>query len=175
MKRGRIIASGIIGVLATMGAWASDAESSATAGSGRTARNGTASATAHYAGDLGVARTDSRSGRQVSLARGVAVGVDRDGISLSVSHALATRAGLALAGTFNLSIGRDGTVSQGVGRVVAAGPAYRSASAGGAISTGARGRPATVVVSGHTDSAGRVHAVSESASTRATLRRAVRR
>ena len=66
---------------------ASDARTSASAASnGR--RSGTAAASATYKGDVGFARTDTRTG-QINLARGVAVGVDDRGLSLSVSTALA--------------------------------------------------------------------------------------
>jgi hypothetical protein len=117
-------------------AFASDAETSATAGPGRYG-TGTAGATAHYEGDYGFARTDSRTG-QVNVARGVAVGVDEDGISLSLSNALAPRYGPAVATNFNMSIGADGRVSSSTGRAEADGPA-------------------TVAVAGGTNTAGRAY------------------
>jgi len=160
---------------------ASDAETSASAGSSRFNRNGTASATARYEGDLGFARTRTNSGR-LNTARGVAVGVDRDGISLSVSNAVAPRNGPALATTFNLSIGRDGSVQRSAGLSVANGPLQRSATAGGAVSTGHNGRDriATAHASGRTDRFGRVNASTRSHSSRSprlaeTRQRPVRR
>ncbi|GEM_PF-2239109 len=138
-------------------ALASDAETWATAGTRRGQRNGTAAAGAHYAGRVGFARTDTRSG-PVSLARGVAVGVDESGLSLSVSNAIAPRFGPAVATTFNMSIGRDGRVSSATGLAVADGPIQRSATAGGGVSTGRYGRPARVMASGRSDPLGHVRA-----------------
>ncbi len=143
--------------LMAVAARASDAESWATAGSRRGQRNGTAAAGAHYDGRVGFARTQTRSG-PVSVARGVAVGVDENGLSLSVSNAIAPRFGPALATTFNMSIGRDGQVSAANGVAVADGPLHRSATAGGGVSAGGHGRPARVMASGRTDPLGRVHA-----------------
>lgn len=94
-------------------------------------RPGTASATAAYTGDgRGQARTTTRSGR-VSLAEGLAFGVDRDGIDFSVSYAVAGRFAPALASTFNLSIGRDGSVAGSGGLSVANAAPIRSVNAGG--------------------------------------------
>jgi hypothetical protein len=117
--------------LMTGAALAGDAHSSATAGSGR---NGPAVATAGYTGEVGFARTDSRSG-PVNLARGVAVGVDENGLSLSVSHAVATPRGPAVATNFNLSIGTNGEVSHSTGTAISTGGRERSASAGGSTAT----------------------------------------
>jgi hypothetical protein len=114
-------------------AMASDAKSSATASSGR-GRSGTAAASASYKGDHGFARTNTKSGA-INLARGVAVGVDKNGLSLSVSTAVASRFGPAVATNFNMSIGRDGHSSASVGRAVATGGRNRSVSAGGATTT----------------------------------------
>lgn len=110
-------------------ALASDAETSATAGRVG-GRPGNAAATARYEGDVGFARTQTRSGN-LTLARGVAVGVDQDGLSLSLSSAIAPRFGPALASNFNLSIGRDGEVSHSGGLSVAGQSPVREASAGG--------------------------------------------
>lgn len=135
-------------------ALASEAQTSATAGSNG-GRNGTAAATASYEGDVGFARTQSESGR-VNHSRAVAVGVDEDGLSLSVSRAIAPRFGPALATNFNLSIGSDGEVSVSRGVAVADGPLERSATAGG--TTAARRGPdhATSLATGTTDRFGRV-------------------
>jgi len=89
---------------------ASDAETSAVASASPWGRAGRAAATAAYEGDIGFARTRADSGR-VSLARGVAVGVDQDGLALSVSHAVATPFGAAVGANFNFSIGRDGRIA----------------------------------------------------------------
>jgi len=139
------------------GALAAEAQTSATAANARYLRNGSAAATARYEGDLGFARSATRSG-PVSLARGVAVAFDGDGLSLSVSNALAPRFGPAVATTFNLSIGMDGDVSRSGGIALAAGPIYRSASAGGRVGTGRDAPPARAFATGRTDRFGRVHA-----------------
>lgn len=122
------------------GALASEAETSASASSRSDQPRGTAAASARYQGDVGFARTDARSGR-ISLARGVAVGLDENGIAFSASHALATRFGIAVAGNFNMTIGLDGRVATSTGTVLSTGPLHRSASAGGSATTG---RPAYV-------------------------------
>jgi len=140
---------------------ASDAQTSATAGSSRYNRNGAAQASARYDGDFGFARTDTRSG-STSSARGVAVGVDESGLSLSVSNAFASRGGPAVATTYNISIGRDGRVSRSGGMSVADGPIHRSAAAGGSVGTGRHGRNATAYASGRTGRHGRVQARTDS-------------
>ncbi len=134
-------------------AWASDAATSATAGGNRHG-DGSAAATASYEGDVGFARTDSRSGR-VNIARGVAVGVDQNGLSLSVSNAIAPQFGPAIATNFNMSIDRDGDVSVSGGAAVARSPIHREVNAGGSAGTG---RPATATAGGETDRFGRVDA-----------------
>ena len=94
-------------------------------------RPGTATATAAYTGDgRGQARTTTRSG-QVTLAEGLAFGVDRDGIDFSVSYAVASRFAPAVASTFNLSVGRDGSVASSGGVSVAENAPIRSVIAGG--------------------------------------------
>ncbi len=140
---------------------ASDAETSATAGSNRYHRNGTAAASADYAGRVGFARTDARSG-PLSTARGVAVGVDESGLSLSVSNAFAPRYGPAVATSFNLSIDRNGRVSRSRGMTVSDGPIHRSATAGGRTGTGRHGNTASAFASGKTDRFGRVRATTNS-------------
>ncbi|MBU0638512.1 MAG: hypothetical protein KKB50_06570 [Planctomycetes bacterium] len=124
-----------VSLLLTSMAIGSEAETSASVSGGRRPGSDSAAATARYSGDVGFARTDTQSGR-INLARGVAVGVDEDGLSLSVSHAVSTPAGTAHASTFNLSIGRDGRTSTSVGRADSRGLVQSSASAGGRVSTG---------------------------------------
>jgi hypothetical protein len=141
--------------------WASEAETSASAASSRYRSNGTAAATARYTGDIGSARTQSRSGK-VNVARGVAWGLDKDGLSLSVSNAVAPKRGLAVATTFNLSIGRDGRVSHSTGLTISKGPIHRSASAGGSVTTKRHAGSATAFAAGKSDRFGRVCAVTQS-------------
>ena len=164
-------------VLASM-AFASDAATSATAGSNSFRRSGTSAATARYDGRVGFARTDTRSGR-INLARGVAVGADRNGVTLSVSNAIAPRFGPAVATNFNLGISRDGTVSKSRGTSVSFGPFKRSATAGGSVNTHRRGSGATSFAGGRSDRFGRVHATSHSSQKRGrssqVLRRATKR
>lgn len=140
---------------------ASDAETSATATRGY-GRSGTATGMARYEGDLGFARTDTRTGR-INAARSVALGVDRDGVSLSVSHAIAPQRGPALAANFNMSIGRNGT-SHSSGHSVARGGLERSVTAGGATTSGTRySRPvATSIAGGKTSFGGVVRAQTRS-------------
>lgn len=114
-------------------ALAADGETSASASSGR-GRSGTAAASAHYAGDVGFARSDTRTGR-INLARGVALGVDENGLALSVSTAIAPRFGPAIATTFNMSLGRDGHSSASFGTALAQGSAERRVNAGGATTS----------------------------------------
>jgi hypothetical protein len=154
-----------VGMMMALGsyAWASDAETSATAGSNRFSRNGNASATARYEGDVGFANTQSRSGR-VNTARGVAVGFDENGLSLSVSNAVASRNGLGVATNFNLSIGRDGSVSHSGGSAVTAGGLRQDVSAGGSAGSHRGGSTATSFARGDTGRFGtsRAHVYSHS-------------
>jgi hypothetical protein len=144
-------------------AWAADAQTSATVSPGA------AAATAHYTGERGFARTDTRTGR-VDLARGVAVGVDERGLSLSVSHALRPSGGPAIATTFNLAIGPEG-VAGSSGVALADGPRYSQASAGGQASTGHASPTATVIAHGVTDPAGQVRVQTRSDSHRGLIAR----
>ena len=157
MQARQPIAIALLLLGAALAARASEAETSATAGSSRFERDGTASASARYEGDVGFARTQSTSGR-ISGARGVAVGVDEEGLSLSVSRAIAPQRGPALATSFNLSIGRDGQVSGSTGLSVARGPLYRSATAGGQAQASRYGGTASAIASGRTDRFGHVRA-----------------
>jgi hypothetical protein len=162
MKRNAILtATMTMMTLAAADVFASDAETSATAGGSRYQHNGTAQATASYEGDVGFARTNTQSG-SVNLARGIAVGVDQSGLSISVSQAVAPRGGSAVAATFNLSIDRDGQVSRSRGVTVADGPIQRSATAGGRVGTDRYGSTATAFASGRTDRFGRVQVNTDS-------------
>jgi len=151
----------VLALLWSTAVWASEAETSASAGSSRYQRDGTATATARYTGDVGSARTHSRSGK-VNVARGVAWGLDKNGLSLSVSNAVAPKRGPAVATTFNLSIGRDGSVSHSTGLAISTGPIHRSASAGGSAATKRRAGGATAFAAGKSDRFGRVRAVTQS-------------
>jgi len=144
----------------TASAWASDAETSASATSGR-GRSGTATATARYEGDIGFARTDTRTGA-VNVARGVAVGVDEDGISLSISLAVAPQRGPAYATNFNLSFDTDGTSAASFGTALAAGGTRRTVSAGGRASATPSGAVAASMAGGVTHNDGVVRAVTHS-------------
>lgn len=161
MKRLMIISTVWTALSLTGAALGADAETSASAGGFRGSRNGTATATASYEGDVGFARTDSRSGR-VNVARGVAVGFDEDGLSLSISNAIDPRFGPAVATNFNISIDRDGDVATSGGVSLANGPGYRQASAGGNTGTGFVQPHATSFASGDTDARGRVIASTRS-------------
>ena len=140
---------------------AGEAQTSASAGSGE--RGGGATATARYDAPIGFANAETRSGK-IELARGVAVGVDRSGVTLSVSTALATRSGPAIASTFNLAIDRSGDVSRSGGVVISSGPIQREATASGSAASGGRGgEPATTALaSGRSDPLGRVEAQTHS-------------
>ncbi len=163
----------LVSLTVSAAAFASDATTSATAGSNSFLRNGTADATASYDGRFGFARTQANSG-SVNSARGVAVGVDRDGVSLSVSNAVATRFGPAVATNFNVTIGRDGQVARSGGISVAEGPLRRSATAGGTSGVTAGVPHATATATGDSDRFGRVRANSYAKTTRATPQRIVR-
>mgnify|MGYP001163163843 CR=1 FL=1 len=172
MFRNRLSMTTALLPLLALAAYGSDADTSASA-SNNGRRDGTASSTAHYEGDVGFARTQSHSGT-VSTARGVAVGVDRDGVSLSVSQAIAPRLGPAIGVNFNMSIARNGQVSSSTGTVVADGSANRSVTTGGSASTN-NGRPvSTAIASGRTGPSGTVQASTRSYSS-PTVRRDVPR
>ncbi len=155
--------AGLLMLVMGLSAYAGTASSSAGASSSRWG-SGTAVATADYdGGGQGFARTDTKSGR-VSTARGVAFGFDEGGMSLSTSYAVAPLLGPAVAGTFNLAIGVDGSVAGSVGRTVATGGGSREARAGGFASPGSRHEsPASGArVSGRTGRGGRVVSSSDS-------------
>jgi len=159
----RLLAAAFASFAMTTTAFASDARTSATAGSNSNTGSGGAGATAAYNGDVGFARTDTQSGN-VNFARGVAVGVDKDGITLSVSNALATRNGNAVAANFNMAINREGEVSHSGALTVARGPIEREATAGGSAASGGRfsAPVTTATATGRTDPFGTVTAQTHS-------------
>ncbi len=150
----------IFAILSTMPVRASDAESWARATGGGW-RPGTAAAGARYEGDFGFARSDTRTGK-MNFARGVAVGVDENGLSLSISTAIAPNRGPALATNFNLSIGSDGEVAASTGRVLAEGGARRTAETGGFAGATPRGAASLARAGGDSGARGVVHAVAHS-------------
>ncbi|TWT40576.1 hypothetical protein RAS1_42890 [Phycisphaerae bacterium RAS1] len=159
MKRFCVKLAAVFGLsLAALGstAIASEAETSASA-FGRRFGPGSSAATARYEGDVGFARTETRSG-DINLARGVAVGVDEDGLSLSLSNAVAPRGGPALATNFNMSIDRDGQVSTSTGMAVADGRFENEVNAGGAAGSGRGSRAAISQAGGRSDPTGTVRA-----------------
>lgn len=149
--------------LTTLPALASSASTDASAGRDRRGV-GNAEAAASYEGDAGFARTNTRTGR-VNIARGVAVGVDEDGLSLSVSQAIDPKHGPSIATNFNLSIGRDG-VSASNGISTASGSNTRQVSAGGAVSNERHTPVAISTASGTTGPRGKVAARTNSHTTR---------
>lgn len=154
---------------------ASDAETSATA-TGKRGRSGTAAATAHYVGDVGFARTDTRTGR-INLARGVALGLDENGLSLSVSTAIAPRRGPAVATNFNVTIGKGGRSSHSLGAAVATGGSRRTVSVAGSTTT-RRGGSSVSLASGKTSRGGIVRVKTYSRHQRprhSVIRRSLRR
>ena len=143
---------------------AGEASTSATASNGWSGR-GTTAATANYTGDdnsVGIARTRTNSTGNVNTARGLAVGVDEDGLDFSFSHAIASKFGPAYAGTLNLSVGRDGEVSGSYGNSTATGGTERSATASGVTRVDRRGGTSSAVTGGDTRNGGTVRATSNS-------------
>ncbi len=169
MKRDRYMMVSMAVVMGSASSlWAGQATTSATAGS-RGWGTGWAAATADYRGSgPGYANTQTRSG-QLNLAQGVALGLDRDGLSFSTSYALAPRLGPAVAGTFNLNIGLDGAVATSVGRTVASGDPNRVVSAGGGAGARYGSAPAWATVSGSTGPRGEVRSFTNSQSRPAPL------
>lgn len=159
----RMFATSLVLVAAlTSNAFAADAETSARAGSHNGRNNGTAGATARYEGEFGFASTSTQSG-PINRSRGVAVGVDENGVAISVSGAVAPKNGPAVATNFNISVDRDGDVETSRSMSVARGPIHREAHAGGATKSGRNGS-ATSIAGGKTDRFGRVEAESRSES-----------
>jgi hypothetical protein len=160
-----ILTAMALSLTCSLSALAGEAATSATAGSsGR--GPGTAGATATYdGGGIGYTDTQAQSGR-FNFARGLSVGLDQDGLSLSTSYAVAGQRGPAVAGTFNMNIGLDGQVSSSVGRSVAQGDPQRHVSAGGSAGS-VWGQPAAVATaSGDTGPRGEVRAVTRSDTSR---------
>ena len=158
----------ILGMFFTMSsaAWAGEANTSATAGS-RGFGPGTAAATANYDGNgIGFTKTQANSGNNLNFARGLSIGFDEDGLSLSHSYAVAPRFGPAIGGTMNLHIGTDGQSSLSTGRVKSSGdPSRRVAVSGSAGSH--RGRSQAVSATrGVTGPRGAVRASTHSAQRR---------
>ena len=149
----------MIGLMGIATAWAGEANTSASATNGY-GHPGNASATANYdgVGGEGFARTRTDTAGSLSLARGVAVGFDQDGLDFSFSHALAPVVGPAYAGTFNMSIGTNGQVSSSYGGVISAGGAVRPAEAGGITRSGPFGANAQATATANTVGGGRVDA-----------------
>ena len=92
--------------------------------------NRRAEAAAGYDGALGFARTRTHTG-PISTARGVALGLDEDGLSLSLSHAISGPFGRSAARNLNLSIGMNGQVAVSRGSADSNGSRGSSAYAGG--------------------------------------------
>jgi hypothetical protein len=115
----------VVGLTLSAVAQAQTTETSATASHHRYGP-GTSRATADYNGDgVGFTRTQARSGR-LNLARGLAVGFDRNGLSVSHSVALAPSRGPAIGRTVSLQLGLDGRGSISRGSVKADGGRQRS-------------------------------------------------
>jgi hypothetical protein len=135
-------------------ALAADAETSASAG-----RNGgtrTAEAAARHEGRAGFSRTETRTG-PVSTAQGVAVGVDEDGLAISLSTAVDPRMGPSVASNLNVAIGRDGQIATSGGLSLAEGPFERVTNAGGWARVNDRFADSAATAGGRTDSRGTVH------------------
>lgn len=117
---------------------------------------GTATATAAYNGDgRGHADTITRSG-PVTFARGVAYGVDRDGLDFSVSYAVGGGLLPVRARTFNMSIGRDGSVSRSSGAVEAGPSPITAVQAGGFARSQRGGSVSAATASGRSEPFGTV-------------------
>lgn len=151
------VAAVMMGMMTAM-SHAGQASTSAHASNIGGSRGGTAGATANYNGAPGgvaLTRTDSHSGK-VNHAQGLAIGLDRDGLDLSFSHAIASKLGPAYAGTFNMSIGTNGAVSSSYGGVLSSGGVGRSAEASGSTRSDPRTATATAAVNGSTSHGGQV-------------------
>lgn len=163
----------LMGPLGMTAIFGSEAATQASVTSGR-GGSGSAMATAEYEGVVGLARTRTETGK-VTLARGLAVGLDEDGLSVSFSHGVASRRGPAYAGTFNLAINTDGQVSGSYGGVLSRGGSSRSATAGGEVQAARRGGSATAFATGHTQGGGSVKANTQSYQRRVLVARAIER
>jgi hypothetical protein len=176
MKRLMRYAAGLVFEVAGMAtAWAGESTTNAWANNGWGRNSGTAGALANYDGGdgIGIARTGTRTG-MVNLARGVAVGFDRDGLDFSFSSAIAPRFGPAYAGTFNLSIGFNGSVAGSYGGALSAGGNARSVEAGGTTLSGRGGATAQAHATGSALPWGVVKAQTDSYSQKAYWNRPAR-
>lgn len=135
---------------------ASEARTTANASS-RPNGPGTVAATATYQGDRGYARTQTRTG-EVNHARAVAVGIDENGLSVSISHAVASQDGPAFATNFNYTFSRNGDVARSSGQVTASGGVERSVAVSGQTSSGRGGPAASSLATGRTTPGGIVRA-----------------
>lgn len=144
MKTLRTIAAALTILSANSLAPAGDARTSAGTSVNPLTGGGSATATAAYNAPIGFARTDTRSG-PINAARGVAVGVDKDGLTLSVSTALAPKLGPAVAASFNIAIDRDGDVSRSTGIALAKGPSTREVNVAGETHTGRLGAGSSTI------------------------------
>lgn len=150
-----------LGLLSNVMAGTATTNANATSGFGP----GSATANAAYTGGgQGRVRTDTRTGT-VNFARGMAIGTDRDSIDFSVSYAVASPFLPAAASTFNLSIGRDGSVSSSNGLSVAGPAPFRSVTAGGFAGSAPGGSVSGATVSGRSEPFGTVHGQTWSNST----------
>ncbi len=137
-------------------AFAGSANTSATAGSGGWGP-GTAAATANYDGDgIGFTKTKASSGR-VNIARGLSVGFDQSGLSVSHSYAVAGQRGPAVGGTLNVHVGQDGVALSG-GQSVASQGRSREVTVSGQAGSNGRRPIATAAASGHASGRGVVNA-----------------
>lgn len=173
MRYGKMIVAAGLSVALSSAALASDARTSASA-TGGGLRPGSAAASASYQGDTGFARTQTRTG-EINASRAVAVGVDEQGLSLSISHALAPQFGPAVATNFNLTIGSDGQVATSVGTTVARGGLERTAQVSGNATSTRIGSTAGSVATGRTIGGGVVRSnVRAESYPRPIVRRVVR-
>ncbi|HUW82509.1 MAG TPA: hypothetical protein VMZ31_06875 [Phycisphaerae bacterium] len=163
----------LMGPLGMTTVFGSEAATQASVTNGRSG-NGSAMATAEYEGVVGLARTRTETGN-VTLARGLAVGFDEDGLSVSLSHGVASRRGPAYAGTFNLAINTNGQVSGSYGGVLSRGGSSRSAMAGGSVYAAPRSGSASAFATGQTRGGGTVKASTQSYQRRVQVARRVLR
>ncbi|GJM25422.1 MAG: hypothetical protein DHS20C16_18370 [Phycisphaerae bacterium] len=137
-------------------AFAGVANTSATAGSGGWGP-GTAAATANYDGDgVGFTKTKASSGK-LNVARGLSVGFDQTGLSVSHSYAVAGQRGPAVGGTLNVHIGQNGVAVSG-GQSVASQGRSRQVNVAGQAGSNGRRPTATAAASGHASGRGVVNA-----------------
>ncbi len=139
-----------------LAALAGSANTSATAGSSGWGP-GTAAATANYDGNgIGFSKTQANSGR-VNFARGLSVGLDQTGLSVSHSYAVAGQRGPAVGGTLNVHVGHDGVALSG-GQSTASQGRSREVNVSGQAGSNGRSPIATAAASGHASGRGVVNA-----------------